>query len=475
MGHGKNSTKQHKDLIVIGGGAAGLGAAFRAKFRKADVAVVQEGRIGGDCTFTGCVPSKALLAAAGRGLAFGDAMKSVEAAVEQVAAAEDAEVLRARGIGVIEGRGRLGSPRRGTPTVEVDGSVYSSDAVILALGSRAMVPPIPGLGEVSFITNEDLFSMPDRPDRMVIIGGGPIGCEMAQAFSQLGVAVTVVEGASRLLPRDEPEASPVVTESLRRGGVDLRIGQAVTSVKPGDRDEVLVHVGEQVVVCDRLLVAVGRAPVTGDSGLEDAGVTMSDRGWIDVDDHLRTSVDGVYAAGDAIGSVQLTHAAAMMAQIAVDNALGAGMSRFRKARWRPEAMPWVTFTSPEVAHVGMTEAEASSVRGAMVAEVDMSEVDRAVAVGKPEGFIKLIAAPRRGMGSVGGGRLIGATVVAERAGEMIGELALAQQTAMFTGRLAQVVHPYPSWSMAISQAASQFFTDAYGGVSARAVRRPAGQ
>ncbi|MFT7648375.1 MAG: pyruvate/2-oxoglutarate dehydrogenase complex dihydrolipoamide dehydrogenase (E3) component [Candidatus Poriferisodalaceae bacterium] len=456
------SVKKTADLVVVGGGAAGLAAAFQARFRGASVVIVQQGPVGGECTFSGCVPSKALLAAAARGASFGEAMSSVHAAIAQIAAAEDSAALKPRGIEVISGRGEVDEQGR----VSVNGTRLSSKAVILAFGSAPMVPPIPGLRETPHLTNESLFQLVELPARLAIIGGGPIGCEMAQAFSQLGSQVTVLEGVDRLLPRDDVDASEVVRAALEARGVVVRTGEFVANVsqKP---DGIVLSVGESRVTVDRVLVAVGRKPAFKSVG----GLELSERGWINVDEQLKTNLDGVYAIGDAIGSVQLTHAAGAMAGVAVDNALNAGLARFKKRVWEPESIGWTTFTSPEVAQIGMTEQQAASVSGAQVAEVAMSEVDRAIAVGHQEGFIKLIAAPRRIIGMAGGGRLIGATVVAERAGEMAGELALAHATGMFVGRLAQVVHPYPTWSMAITQAATQFFTDSYSG---RRTREPIG-
>lgn len=456
-------TASRPDLLVIGGGAAGLAAAFGARWRGKRVTIVQDGPIGGDCTFTGCVPSKALLAAAAAGHSFDRAMSDVRGAVDAVAAEESAEALKVRGIDVIEGRGRFIDRNR----VDVDGTELRADRIVIAAGSRASVPPIPGLSDTAHLTNHDLWQLSELPARLVIIGGGPIGCEMAQAFSTLGSHVTVVEGVDRLLPRDDAEAAAVVTESLQRRGVAVHTGQFAGSVRSGADGTTEVVVGEEVVVADRVLVATGRAPALEALGLEAAGVEVTDRGWIEVDEHLATTAKGIYAAGDVVGSIQLTHAAGAMAQVAVANAFGVGVARFRKQSWEPKHVPWVTFTTPEVGQVGLTEAEAAGIKGARVATLQMSQVDRAVATGRTEGFIKLIAAPRSVVGNLGGGKLIGATVVADRAGELVGELALAARTSMFVGRLAQTVHPYPTWSMAISQAATQFFTDAFTGSSAR--------
>ncbi len=456
---------QQADLVVIGGGAAGIAAAYAARWRAQRVVMVQDGPVGGDCTFTGCVPSKALLAAASDGVDFAAARARVRAGVEKIAAEEAAPVLASKGIEVVEGRARFVGER----TVEVGGRTLTGSHVLIAAGSGPAVPPIDGLGDTGFLTNETLFELDSLPAHLGIIGGGPIGCEMAQAFAELGADVTVIEAAAQLLPRDEAAAAAAVRNSLERRGVRVLTDSTVTRASRAPDGQILVDLSganaEPVSVAE-LLVATGRAPATEGLALEAAGVATDARGWIEVDDHLATSAQGVWAAGDAVGSLQLTHAAATMAHIAVANAFGGGPARFRKLTWRPEAVPWVTFTSPEVGHVGVGLRDARSVRGARVARVEMAEVDRAIAVGRTEGFVQLIAGPRRGLGRAGGGKLIGATVVADRAGEMISELALAVRTKMFVGRLAQTSHPYPSWSMAISAAATQFFTDAFTGRSA---------
>ena len=340
--------KARPDLVVIGGGSAGLGAAFAARFRGKRVTIVQDGPIGGDCTFTGCVPSKALLAAASKGLSFGDAMGRVRQAVEAVAYEERAEVLRGRGIDVIEGSARM----RGGGRVEVDGSEVAADRLVIAAGSAPAVPPIPGLAEAGCLTSDDLFALEQRPARLVIIGGGPIGCEMAQAFSLFGTEVVLIEGAERLLPRDDADASRAIHTSLTRRGVRVVLGVAVDRVTAIESNTVEVKAGAERFIADQLLVATGRAPALDSLDPEAGGVELTDRGWVKVDDHLATTAEGVYAAGDVVGSVQLTHAAAAMASVAVDNALGSGMARFRRRRWLPETIPWVTFTTPEVGQIG---------------------------------------------------------------------------------------------------------------------------
>ena len=447
------------DLVVIGGGAGGLVAAREATRRHAKTVIVQDGPVGGDCTFTGCVPSKALLAAAASGASFDEAMTRVRRAVSTIAATEDATAFASDGIDVIAGYARFLNPT----TIEVDGRKVHSRRFIVATGARAIVPPIPGLRELPPLTNENLFDLDRLPASLAVLGGGPIGCEMAQAFARLGSTVTILEAADRLLPREEPEASRVVADALRRDGVTVRVGAEVTRVERAPDGGVQLHTdaGEPVGASE-LLAAIGRAPSGWGFGLEELGVTVDQRGAVVVDDTMSTNVARIWAVGDVTGRIQFTHAAGRMGWIAATNALSK-LARVRKFRFDTRVMPWATFTSPEVAHVGLTVAEAAEQHpDARVAHLPMSHVDRAVAVGATDGFVTLIAAPRRGTRHLAGGRLVGATVVCPTAGELIHEAAVAMQTNMFVGRLAQTTHAYPTWSMAIQQAALQFFGESAG-------------
>ncbi len=451
------------DLIVIGGGAAGLAAAQAGAAAKARTLLVSEGKIGGECTFTGCVPSKTLIEAAARGATFTGAVDAVRMAVTAIAATETAEVLAGHDIEVLRGHAGFASSRE----IVVDGRRLQARRFVLATGSRPAIPPVPGLAEVPYLTNENVFDEDTLPASLAILGGGAVGCELAQAFARLGSQVTLVEAASRLLPAADPAASEVIGRVFAAGGVTVRTGAVVEKTEITQNGGCILRFGgSAAVTADRLLVAAGRVPVTGGLGLDSAGVQLNGRGTVVTDAHLATTVPGIFAAGDVTGLMPFTHAAYAMGRIAARNALRRGGTP--ASRFSTRAIPWVTFTDPEVAQVGLTGEQAASVRGARVAHVPMREVDRAVAAGHTEGFVKIIAAPRRLTGGLGGGRVLGATIVAGRAGEMIGELALAMQAGMFTGRLAQTTHAYPTWSLAIQQAAAQFF-GGYGGRSARPV------
>lgn len=462
------------DLVAIGGGAAGLAAARTAASGGARTLLVAEGPLGGDCTWVGCVPSKALIAAAAAGVSFEEAMATVRAAVDGIAATEDESALGREGVEVLRGRATFTGPS----TVEVSGREITARRFVIATGTVPVVPPIDGLAGAAPLTNENVFELDALPRRLAVLGGGPIGCELAQAFRHLGSEVVVLEALDRVLAREEPEASEVVSEVFAAEGIDVRCGRKLVKVEPlATLGAARLHLGEGAgsgapgpVEADRVLVAVGRRPMTDGLGLAAAGVETDGAGHVRADEHLATTADGIFAAGDVTGKLAFTHAADEMGRIATWNALSRWGSRVGgrfARRFRTDAIPWVTFTTPEVARVGLTEAEAARRhRGARVAWLPMSEVDRAIVAGATEGFVKLVAGPRPVVGGMGGGQLLGATVVAARGGEMIAEVALAMRTRMFTGRLAQAVHAYPTWSLAIRQAAAQFFTDS-GGHSAR--------
>jgi pyruvate/2-oxoglutarate dehydrogenase complex dihydrolipoamide dehydrogenase (E3) component len=438
------------DLLVIGGGSGGLSAARAAAQRGADVVLIERGRLGGECTYTACMPSKALIAAAHQGCSFDEAMKAVRHVVESVAATVDDEALHRDEVRVVHGPARFTAPG----VVDVDGNTWRCRRIVLATGSRPVVPSVAGLEQVRLLTNENVFDLEHRPARLGVLGGGAMGCELAQAFQRLGTTVTLIEAEARLLPSEEAETSAVIEHVLRRDNIDVRVNTRLTRVEataPGQAT-LLLSDGADVDV-DALLVAIGRVAAVDGLGLDNAGIAVAD-GTIVTNDRLATSARGVWAVGDVNGKLLLTHAADEMGRIAVANALG----RWRRHRFDPDAIPAVVFTDPEVARVGPTLDNLKG-RRYRVAYLPMTEVDRAIAAGETDGFVQLVARPRRLLRDVGGGRLVGATVVASRAGELISETALAVRTGMFVGRLAQTVHPYPSWSVALRQAAAQFFME----------------
>ncbi len=446
------------DLLIVGGGTAAISAARMALRRGASVTMVTDAPPGGDCTFTGCVPSKTLLSAGH--LPFEDAIARVHATIAGIAAEESAEVLREEGVDVVMGRADVQARDR----VVVGDRTYRPSKLLLAVGSEPVVPPIDGLSTVPYLTNESLFDLTALPKHLAVLGGGAIGAEMAQAFRRFGAEVTVLEAADRLLSKEEPEASQVVREAFEAQGIAVRTGTKVEAVAKG-RGTVKITTSAGPVTATHLLVAVGRRP--GTAGLELPGLKKAKSGAIEVDLRMRTSVKGVYAAGDCTGRLPFTHAADEMARAAVDNAV----TWWRRTRFAEHAVPWVTFTDPEVARIGLSEADAAEqVKGARVVELPMSDVDRARTADRTEGFVKVIVGPKLLTREIGGGKIVGATVVGPRAGEMIAELALAVRTNMLAGRVAQTTHAYPTWSVAVQQCVAQLF-DGYGGRHPRPAKR----
>lgn len=440
------------DIIVIGGGSAGLtGARFAARLG-ARVALVEAHRIGGDCTWTGCVPSKALLRAgkaaheirtAGRfGIDAGEAtvdMVRVKAhvmgAVQGVYAEETPEVLAAEGIEVVLAPAHFTDPR----TVQAGDRTLSAPKFVVCTGAKPSVPPIPGLSDADYFTHETIFENERLPRHLLVIGAGPIGLELAFAYRRLGAEVSVL--AAEMLPAEDPEVREFVAEMMAREGVRILLGPI---------DEVTLDGDECVVRCpggeargDMLLVATGRRPNVEGLGLEAAGVEHSARTGISTDAYLRTNVGHIYAAGDVLGGLQFTHLAGWQCFQAVRNALLPG-----RGVGNPAALPKVTFLDPEIASVGLTEEEARARHGSDVRmhRWEMAASDRAIADGKAEGFIKVIARAN--------GKILGVSIVAGRAGEMLAEFVLAMEQGLGLSEISTAVHAYPTWSTAVQQVAS---------------------
>lgn len=433
------------DLLVLGGGTAGIVAAKTAAGLGARVLLVERDRTGGDCLWTGCVPSKALIAAAeaaatARDAArfgvitadvqvdFGRAMAHVHASIAQIAPVDSAEALERAGVTVRAGEGRF----VGEGVLEVDGEQVRFTQAVLATGARPALPPIPGLDELEVLTSETLWELTESPGRLAILGGGNIGCELGQAMARLGVRVTLVEGAPRLLPREDPDVAAVLEHALRADGVDLRIGKSVQSVVPSGTQSGQLHLDDGGTVdFDRLLVAVGRTPRTVDLGLSEVGVDVDDKGFVVLDEHLRSSNPRIWAAGDLTGHPQFTHTAGVHGSLAASNAV-LGVRRSVQTG----AVPRVTYTQPEVAAVGVPTKPGTS--GIVIRTLTHEHVDRAVTEGRTQGFTKL-AVDRRG-------RILGATIVGPRAGETLGEVVMAIRQGLRTRDLASIIHAYPTWN-----------------------------
>ena len=442
------------NLVVIGGGTAGLVTAAGAAGLGAKVALIEKHLFGGDCLNVGCVPSKALLRAA-RAAAearragefgvrvggeisvdFPAVMERMRRLRADISPHDSAARFRELGIDVFMGSAKFIGP----DTVRVgDRSLRFAKAVI-ATGARAAAPPIPGLKDVSYLTNETLFSLTELPKRLGIIGAGPVGCELAQAFARFGSEVFLVEATHGILPREDRDAAALVQAALLRDGVKLLCcGGGLTLAKDpqGVRVHVESHGQNYDILVDQLLVAAGRAPNVEGLGLETVGVEFNEKG-VKVNDRLQTTNPRIFACGDICSRYQFTHVADFMARIVIQNALFK-----RRAKASSLIIPWAAYTSPEIAHVGLYEQEARSAG----IEVDtftqeLSQVDRAILDGETEGFVRVHV--RRGTDQI-----LGATVVAAHAGELIGELSLAMKGRLGLKTIGAAIHPYPTQAEAI--------------------------
>ncbi len=446
------------NLVVIGAGTAGLVTAAGAAMLGARVALIERGRMGGDCLNVGCVPSKALIAsaraaaepqrAAALGVEAGDRARVDFAAVmrrlrrlrARISHHDSAQRFRKLGVDVFLGDGRFSGP----DTVEVEGARLRFRKAVIATGGRPFVPPIEGLDATGYLTNETVFDLAERPGRLLVLGGGPIGCELAQAFRRLGSQVTLVELEPRILPREDPDAAEIVAGALRQDGVDLRTGAKAVRFT-GDGSDKTVHLetgeGPRQVAVDEVLVAIGRAPNVEGLGLERVGVEYDRRG-VKVDDRLRTTNRRIFAAGDVGLRHQFTHTADAAARIVLQNALFLGRKRLSAL-----TVPWCTYTDPELAGVGLDAGEAAR-RGVEIDtfEVAMTEVDRALLEGEDRGFVRIRT--RRGTD-----RIVGATIVAAHAGEMISEVTLAMVAGAGLGAIGNTIHPYPTRAEALKKVA----------------------
>ena len=451
----KNPTPAKRyNLVVIGGGTAGLVSAIGAAGLGAKVALIEKHFLGGDCLNVGCVPSKAIIRAAraaaaareaaefginvpaGMTVDFGKAMERMRRLRAGISPHDSAKRFTELGVDVFLGSGKFTGP----DCVEVAGQPLRFSKAVIATGARAAAPPIPGLKDVSYLTNETLFSLTKLPKRFGVIGAGPIGCEMAQAFAQLGAEVFLVRAEAGILPREDRDASAILEAAMLREGVKfLDNGKQLQLAKDPNGVRLRVDLPEHGydVLVDQLLVAVGRAPNVEGLGLEAAGVAFDKKG-VKVNDRLQTTNPRIFAAGDICSPYQFTHAADFMARAVIRNTLF-----FGRARHSALVIPWCTYTSPELAHVGLTPSDAQE-RGV---EIDtftqpMSGVDRAILEGETDGFVRVHV-------KKGGDEIVGATIVAGNAGDMIASLSIAMTRGIGLGSIANCIHPYPTQAEAV--------------------------
>jgi dihydrolipoamide dehydrogenase len=455
-----------RNLVVIGGGSAGLVTAYIAAAMKAKVTLVEKHKMGGDCLNTGCVPSKALIRSAKflshvqRSREFGirsaqadfdfaDVMERVQAVVKTVEPHDSVQRFTDLGVDVVQGEARIVSPWQ-VEITHKDGHSQrlTTRSIVIAAGARPFVPPIPGIDQVEVLTSNNVWSLRQRPDRMVVMGGGPIGAELAQAFSRLGCRVTLVEMAPRILLREDPDVSELVTERFRSEGVDVLTGHTAKRVEVVGGEKLLIaeHDGQEVrIPFDALLVAVGRTANLTGYGLQELGVATGRT--VEVNGYLQTNFPNIYAAGDVAGPYQLTHAASHQAWYATVNAL---LHPFKKFRADYRVIPWATFVEPEVARVGLNETEAKERKVPYEVTVyGMDELDRAIADGEAHGFVKVLTVP-------GKDRILGVTIVGEHAGDLLAEYVLAMKHGLGLNKILGTIHTYPTLAEANKYAAGEW-------------------
>ena len=451
------------NLVVIGAGSAGLVSAYIAATVKAGVALIEKDKMGGDCLNTGCVPSKALLRSA-RMLAyarrapefgfrqtrvdfdFADIMQRVAGIIGKIEPHDSVERYSGLGVDCISGRARIVSPYE----VEVAGRTITTRSIVVATGAGPLIPPIPGLDRVDYLTSDTVWTLKELPRRLVVLGGGPIGCELSQAFARLGSRVTQVEMGPRIMGREDGDVAEFIQKAFTEEGISVLTGHRAEEVRV-DRDKKMLvcrYKDKAVFIeFDALLVAVGRRADTRGFGLEELGVTVNPDGTIMTDDRLQTAIPNIYAAGDVAGPYQFTHVAAYQAWFAAVNALFGGFKKF-KIDYR--VIPWATFTDPEVARVGLNETDAAAAGiNYEVTRYNIDDLDRAIADSEARGFVKVLTRP-------GKDTILGVTIVGPQAGDLIAEYVLAMKYNIGLNKLLGTIHIYPTLAEANRFAAGEW-------------------
>jgi len=461
--HFSRPKKFNYNLVVIGAGSAGLVSSYIAATVKAKVALIESHKMGGDCLNTGCVPSKALLRSAKMlsyakrakdfgfnentvDFDFGRVMERVRRVIEKVEPHDSVERYSKMGVECINGRARIASPFE----VEVNGRTLTTRNIIIATGARPFAPPIPGLLDVEYLTSDNIWDIRELPKRLAVLGGGPIGCELTQAFARLGSEVTQVEMAPRIMGREDPDVSELVKNRFISEGIRVLTGHRAKEIRVDGGQKILAceYEGQDVLVeFDEILVAVGRAANVSGFGLEDIGVEISRRRTIETNDLLQTNFPNIYCAGDAAGPYQFTHTAAHQAWYASVNALFGKIKTFKVSH---KAIPWCTYTDPEIARVGLNELEANEQNIPYEKTVyAIDDLDRAITDSEDHGFVKVLTSP-------GSDKILGATIAGAHAGDTISEYILAMTHGLGLNKILSAIHIYPTMAEANKYAAGEW-------------------
>ncbi len=462
QGHTKPEKFDH-DIVVLGAGSGGLVTSYIGAVVKAKVTLIEKFQMGGDCLNTGCVPSKALIRSgklmhtiqnsqkygvqeAQGSIDFEKTMQRVHEVIAKIEPHDSVERYTNLGVNVIEGEGRITSPW----TVEVNGETLVTRNIVVATGGSPFVPPIPGLEKVNYLTSHNLWDLKSQPKRLVVLGGGPIGCELTQAFHRLGSEVTQVERVGKIMGREDPDVADMVLQRFKAEGINVLVNTNAVAVEVNGDEKVLVceQDGQELKIpFDEIIVAVGRKANVSGFGLEELGVELSERGTVAVNEYLQTNFPNIYAVGDVAGPYQFTHVAAHQAWYAAVNSL---FGMFKKFRVDYRVIPWATFTDPEVARVGLNETDAKEQNIAYeLTTYGIDDLDRAIADSSDYGVVKVLTVP-------GKDKILGVTIVGEHAGDLIAEYVLAMKHGLGLNKILGTIHIYPTLSESNKYAAGEW-------------------
>lgn len=450
-----SSEKFDRNLIVIGAGSGGLVAALIAAAVNAKVTLIEKHKMGGDCLNTGCVPSKALIKSAkiaslikrsdefgiqvtSANIDFAAVMERVQSIIKKIEPHDSVERFESLGVECIQGEAQLTS----ATSVSINGTTLSAKNIIIATGAEPFIPPIKGIENINYLTSDNLWDIRKQPERLLVLGGGPIGCELSQAFARLGSKVIQVEMAPRIMMREDEDVSALITEKFLSEGIDVRSGHKAKEFITKDKQNILIceNNGQDVEIeFDTLLVAVGRKANTSGFGLQELGIELNPQGTIKVNEYLQSSIPTIYACGDVAGPYQFTHTASHQAWYASVNSL---FGRFKRFKADYSVIPWATFTDPEVARVGLNEQDAKQQNIAYETSLyNLDDLDRALTESETEGFVKVLTVP-------GKDKILGATIVGDHAGELITEYVTAMKNKTGLNKLLATIHIYPTLSEA---------------------------
>ena len=452
----KKPRKFEFNLVVIGAGSAGLVSTFIGATVKSKVALIEKEKMGGDCLNTGCVPSKAIISSAKHlhnfkmatkfgldsiepSFNFQNVMQRVKSIIDTIAPNDSIERYENLGVHCFLGQAKIISPYE----VQIKDKILTTRSIIIASGASPLIPPIASLEKIDFLTSNNLWDLKELPKKMIILGGGPIGIEMAQTFSRLGARVTIVEMQDQIMSREDNDVSGLLTQIFKSENIEILIGHKAVKFEKREKDSILICENNKKdmvkILFDKILIALGRKPNVKGLGLEEIGIAFNKNGTIQTDEYLRTNYPNIYACGDVVGPYQFTHSASYQAWYATVNAL---FGKFKKFKIDYHLIPWVTFSDPEVARVGLNEKEAKQQNISYQSSIfHMNELDRAITDNKTKGFVKVLTVPKKD-------KILGVTIVSAEAGNLLPQYILAMKYNLGLNKILNTIYPYPTMSEA---------------------------